>query len=288
MRDIFEIKFESRPEHRKGMDTEDSVLRATEKVCKSLSIGLLRRIMPPRESGIGECDAVVFSDSGVLVIEAKRFGGEIETIDLESDTIRIRKGKKQDISVVNNPAKLIAEKTRELKRFMDSSGYWYRARKLFEMAGLREGIPVYPVLVFGPSTKILEGMPENYEFLLCNTRTIQDSLKSFITSHPGVLGISKLMGLSTHNWRSVGKLTAPPNKGFLRAYPTRADGAIVSFAGIVSIEGTSKGVVKLLYSDKTKRITKEIKGLTFRVNAENRWEDVSLKTARRFKWTCSG
>lgn len=286
LRDIFDIEFENRIQHRKGMNTEDSVLRATRAVCKSLSIGILMRIMPPRAAGIGECDAVIFSDIGLLIIEAKRFGGEIESLDLQSDTIRIRKG--QEVKVDRNPAKQIAEKAQKLKRFIDLSRDWSWATRLFNMAGLKEGVPVFPVLSFGPSTKILKDMPENPYFLVCNSRTIRRNLKSFIAVHPYVLGISKLMRFFTNNWLSVGKLTVLGKGGFLRAYPKRAEGVIVSFTDIVSIEGTKNGSMKLLYADNIKRTTKEIKALIFHVNVDDKWEDVILKPTRQFKWTCAG
>ncbi|MDR3669067.1 MAG: nuclease-related domain-containing protein, partial [Ignavibacteriaceae bacterium] len=72
-----EINFETGVNHAKGMDTENSVLKNLTTLCHSLKIDIMRRVIPPYESRVGECDAIIFSDTGILLIEVKRYGGKI-------------------------------------------------------------------------------------------------------------------------------------------------------------------------------------------------------------------
>jgi hypothetical protein len=62
IRQLKEVDFETGHKDRKGIQTEDAALRLLTQLSKTMKIDILRRVIPPRESNVNECDAILFSD----------------------------------------------------------------------------------------------------------------------------------------------------------------------------------------------------------------------------------
>jgi len=150
-----EVQFEVLEKDRKGIQTEDAALRILSQFSKTLKIDILRRVIPPRESNLNECDAILFSDVGLFLIEIKRYGGVITNLSETSETIEIHLGK--DIRRKDNPIPYLLKRCELLSEYINKNNDWFKVKRLFEISGINR-IPVFPVLCFGPTTKIEKQM----------------------------------------------------------------------------------------------------------------------------------
>ncbi len=284
-RKIDEIKFETQEKHKKGIATEDAALRIVASAVKSLKAEAIQRVIPPVRSMVDECDAIILTDSCVMILEVKRIGGNITDFSLDKETLSVEKGKQ--VERIPNPVLRLREKTTALSKYIQQDAEWVKLNSLFRVAGIFYYVPVIPVLCFGPSTGYSYEEPKD-DFVVCSTRTLKRSLSKFLEGKKSVIGAYRSAKQIVTSWQIAGKLTVKPIAGFIRAVPMKAFGKIVVFEDVMSIEGRNNGHVSITYRDKVRKISKEIRQIVFKVNTNGHWEDVTVDAGRTFSWRAGG
>ncbi|MBK9097509.1 MAG: NERD domain-containing protein [bacterium] len=280
---IKEIEFETELKHKKGMLTEDSVINRLTTIARSLKSEILRRVEPPSDSNVGECDSIIFDDSGIYIVEIKRYGGKIKILDEKRDQIIIEQSDKE-IKILNPIPKLYT-KCSKLHSYLKQDYEWKEVNNYSRFGNLGASIPVYSILCFGPSTTINKSNYDNDRLLVCNTRNISKLLPEFVKSKSSVIGLSMLAKKAAYKWTIQGKLTLKGKKGFLRCYPKRAFDKTVVLYGLTKIVGKKGRRLELTYGDKVKIFTKEITKIYFKYNFNHNWQESYLEADTNFTWT---
>jgi hypothetical protein len=284
-KNIHEIKFETEEKHKKGLATEDAALRGAATVAKSLKAEIVQRVIPPFESHVDECDAILLTDSCVMIMEVKRIGGYIRDFSLTKDILSVEQGK--GIIKIENPVINLRRRCTNMKSYIGQADEWRKLRFLFHIAGIGDSMPVVPILCFGPSTGY-EYEEKDPGIIVCTTRTLQKSLKDYLDGKKSVIGAYRFAKQIVCGWQIAGKLKVRPIAGFVRAIPAKTFGKITAFEDVMSIEGKKNGQIIITYRDKVRKMTKEIKTIVFRVNTNRMWEEVSIDAGRTFTWKAGG
>ena len=284
-RSIDAIKFETQEKHKKGIATEDAALRIVASAVKSLKAEVVQRVIPPARSMVDECDAIILTDSCIMILEVKRIGGNITNFTLDREALSVEKGK--NVEKIPNPVFRLRERASALAEYIRKDAEWGKLNFLFGIAHISDYIPVVPVLCFGPSTGYwYDGLEDG--IIICNTRTLKRSLENYLGGRKSVIGAYRYAKQIVSNWQIAGKLTVKPIAGFIRAVPVKALGKIVVFEDVMSIEGRNNGHVSITYRDKVRKISKEIRQIVFKVNTNRNWEDVTVDAGRTFSWRAGG
>jgi hypothetical protein len=217
---LSKIDFEIETKHGKGATTEDAGLKILAIIAKSSNkqIWVIERPYPP---SVGEFDAICCTDSGLILVELKRWGGYIQNFNILDRKIQIDSGRKNNER--NNPSAILQEKSKRLiqkhisrclkKHKMDNDA-WLRAKSVFP----DKKIPVFNVVCYGPST-FFERIPkdESGENHICTTRTLSKTIWGILHTYSAVIGAGAQMASIASSWAQWGILTQPGGrKGFLR------------------------------------------------------------------------
>ena len=283
LNNIKDIEFETAEKHKKGMVTEDSVINRLTKIAKSHKAEILRRVEPPHYSEVGECDSILFDNSGIYLIEIKRYGGVIKNLNEKLEIISIEQGDK--IKKIDNPIIKLYEKSKKLFEFIAHSPEWKLVNKFSQYENLGDVIPIFSVLCFGPTTEITKSDYNANNLLVCNSRTIEKRLLEFIGTKPTVIGLAQLAKKATSTWTIQGILKASGKAGFIRCYPVRVFGKTTIPFGVTKIKGTKGRRLEVTYDDKVKIYTKEIESIIFKYNANNKWGKIMIDSNSNFVWT---
>ena len=282
VRDIMYLNFETAERDQKGMETEDSALRILSSTCKSLKMDIMQRVLPPEDSRVGECDAVIFSDAGIFVVEVKRIGGVIEQLNSEDEIIKVQQGKENVKRP--NPVLIVKKKTESMKSLVANRGEWRKLNDLFQVAKINSTIPVFSLLCFGPSTKVEDNKLQDKTILVATTRTLRASLNAFVESKPKVIGAYRHSKMNAHRWQIQGVLRINRKKGFVRGMPRRAHGSIVDFIDIAAIEGRKNGSFSFTYREKITKTSKHIDSVIFDIYDNKVLKSFEVKKGTQFNW----
>lgn len=282
-RGIKEIEFETVRKISKGMVTEDSVLIRLSSFAVSEGLEILRRVSPPYESKVNKCDAIVFADAGIFLVEVMRYGGAIKFLNEKRRHIYIEySGYTKKVS---NPVIAINKKIKLLTIYIQGSYYWKSINQLYKDEKVFDSIPVFAVLCFGPSTKIKKSYYNEDKILVCNSRNILSRLRKFIDEKPRVIGTSKMAKKIAIRWRTRGKLTVAGKAGFLKCAPIKVFGKTANLIGLTKISGLRGYQLELTYEDETSFQTDDIESIIFRYFKKNQTGDVIVDSDSTFIWT---
>lgn len=281
-RDVHSLDFINADKHLKGIRTEDAALGLLSSACRSLKMEILQRVLPPMSSHVGECDAILFSDAGILLVEVKRIGGNILKLNDADEKLRVEKGRREE--QIPNPIHTVMKKSDDLRSFIHGDNAWRELNYLFRKAGIADGMPVYPVLCFGPSTNIEISDISNPNLLVTNTRTLKRSLSDFVESHPAVIGAYRHAKFIAHRWKIQGVVRLPRTPGFVRAFPLESTGSAIDFIDIAMIEGRKTGVVVFTYRDKAKKSTKSAGSIVFTMFENRNLITFEVTSHTEFSW----
>lgn len=287
VRDLLGLTFEQGVQHRKGLDTEDSMLRIVATFGKKIKGVVRQRVWPPRDFSRGEWDAILLTDAAIYLIDAKRHSGRIEVLDPRSEQITIHRAGR--VEQTKNPTFAIAGNTRQFHEQLARAPWWQPVGKLAKQSGLGETVPVIPVVCFGPTTEIDKIVDPTNSMIVCTTRNLKSKLERDYAGRDKIIGMAGLLGHLTAAWKTVGMLRVKGKTGFLRASLTDTDGAAVSFLNVAQIKGANTRKVDIIYGDKRKYSTKKIKTIVFETFQPN----VGLVRARLhcdrgFSWSANG
>lgn len=280
---IKDIEFETAEKHKMGMVTEDSVIKRLTVIAKTNKAEILRRVEPPQYSEVGECDSILFDNSGIYLIEIKRYGGVIKNLNETLEKISIEQG--EEVIKIDNPIIKLYDKSKKLFDFIAHSEEWKLANKFSQYGKLSDVIPVFSVLCFGPTTEITKSNYDTNKLLVCNSRTLEKRLLEFIGSRPTVIGLAQLAKKATSTWTIQGILKVTGKAGFIRCYPVRFLGKTTIPNGITMIKGTKGRKLTITYDDKVNVSTKEIESIIFKYNVNNKWDKIMISTNSNFVWT---
>lgn len=284
VRDVLELTFEQGMQHRKGLDTEDSMLRIAAAFGKKVKGVVRQRVWSPRDFSRGEWDAIVLTDAAVYLIDAKRHSGRIELLDPTREQITIHRAGK--IEQTRNPTFALAGNARQFHEQMARSPWWQPVSRLTEQSGLGATIPVVPVVCFGPTTEIDKVVDTKDAMIVCTTRNLKSKLERDYAGRDKIIGLTGLLGHLTAAWKTVGMLKVKGRTGFLRATLVGTEGAAASLLNVAAIKGLNTGKVDVTYGDKRKYSTKKIRAVTVETFQPNvGLVRAKLACDRGFAWT---
>lgn len=280
MKSIDEIEFDVEDRHRKGLITEDTTIRLASAWAKKVGAFVKPRIIPG--DGIGELDAVLLTDFGVVVLEAKRWAG---TITVESGKVRLESSRGSQVR--DDPAAKLASTTARLRDSLKNSSRWRSLYAAWNRTGASEPA-ILGILVFGPTTEGYESLTKD-GVTATSTRGLSRALQQLSADRPRLLGSATLASNAAATWAQQGKLRVAGKKGFVRVHLTGStiefgDNCWCSLAGVQSVESKGDGrVVITRFGSK-----KAHRGPTDKIIFDG-WfaggrESVELSTDRRFTW----
>lgn len=204
---LSDIDFETESREAKSASTEDSGLKILAGVAKE-SDGQILVVERPSPGSVGEFDAICCTESGLIVVELKRYGGMVRRFELLDPEIRIRNARTE--KRIANPSAVLAEKSRRLVHEILTDDGWTRVKRLYSGR-----IPVFNIVCYGPSTEF-EMLPANRTGnYICSTRTLSRTVWDILESKTGVVGAGAQMASLASTWVQWGILTSH-RKGFLR------------------------------------------------------------------------
>lgn len=202
-----QIAFETEVKDAKGASTEDAGLKIVAKFAKEHEkhAFVVERPSPPN---IGEFDAICCTDSGIIFIELKRYGGSFYDFETLDPQVCIRSGNRD--KWLTNPSVRLSEKSKRLAKEIFHDDGWVRVKRVFS-----GHIPIYNVVCYGPSTEFNMVPEKKQGNHICNTRTLYRTLREIYMLRPGVIGAGAQMASMVSTWVQWGVLTTN-QKGFLR------------------------------------------------------------------------
>jgi len=287
VRDVLGLTFEEGAQHRKGLDTEDAMLRIASTFAKKVKGVIRQRVWPPRDFSRGEWDAILLTDAAVYLVDAKRHSGRIELLDPTREQITIHRAGK--VEQTRNPTFALAANARQFHEQMPRAPWWQSVGKLTQQSGLGTTLPTIPVVCFGPTTEIDKVDDPTDSMIVCTTRNLKSKLERDYAGRAKIIGMAGLLGHLTAAWKTVGMLRVKGRTGFLRATLVGTEGAAASLLNIADIKGVNTGKVDITYGDKRKYSTKKIDAIvveTFQPNTG--LVRARLNCDRGFAWTANG
>ena len=280
---VADVEFIEDAKHKKGLASEEAALRVLQR-----HLPLMGRVIPG--GGVGECDAIAFSDAGLVLVEVKRFGGRIEHVLAAPPTWKIERGAR--IEEVINPLHRLRARADALHAEIRQHPAWQSLRVLWSAAngGTDKGIPVFEVLCFGPTTTFTDRTTEQDHVLVCSTRTLSAKLTDFLADKPVVTGFSsralQLGGL----WPQEGRLTIRGRKGFVRCRPCPRENTCASFYGSTLIKpGRKADVLQVEYAATGRKARVEARELVFTRQLEhNTTQTFLVPSALLIQWKSGG
>ena len=278
---ISEIEFESADREAKGAATEDSGLRILASMAKQYrhEIFIVERASP---HGIGEFDAIVCTDSGLIVVDLKRYGGCFWPFKItdQQACIQVRGQDKW----IPNPAFKLHHKVERLRsQLLNNDLNWLPVKRLFSGS-----IRVHSIVCFGPSTKFDEVPAPTKNFTICNTRNLASTIESIYASNTGVIGAGQQLAGLVALWPQWGVLTTH-RKGFLRAALARISSSKwdITPQGLVRL---SSDGAKLSYEFATGRKGKLAfdQVLHIKTYVDGSEKTISIPPGSRFRWRVTG
>lgn len=280
MKSIDEIGFDVEERHRKGLRTEDATIRIAAAWAKKCGAHVKPRTVPG--DGTNELDAVVLTDFGIVVLEAKRWAG---TITLDGEKVHIESSRGS--SVRGDPALKLAETVARLQNNLANNARW----RSFQAAWHRTASAkpsVLGVLVFGPTTEGYEALSRG-GVTATTTRGLSRVLDQLRDAHPCVLGSAALAANAAAGWAQQGKLQVAGKKGFLRVHLSPSTIAFgencwCSLSGVERVGSTGNGRVAVKHFGSRKTYRGKSESIVFDGRFGGGRESVQLSTDRRFTW----
>lgn len=209
---LSQIEFEVEIKDAKGASTEDSGLKILANAAKE-SRKQLFVIERPSPASVGEFDAICCTDSGLIIVELKRYGGCFYEFNILDKDVCIQSGRND--KWILNPSMHLLEKSKRLTHECLNDDGWLRVKRLFS-----GHVPISNIVCYGPSTAF-DAVPENEKSnYICNTRNLSKTVWDIFQSRPGVIGAGAQMAAMASTWVQWGVLTTN-QKGFLRCSISR-------------------------------------------------------------------
>jgi len=277
---LSQLPFETEAKDAKGASTEDSGLKILADLAKASrkQIWVIERSSPAK---VGEFDAILCTDSGLVVVELKRLGGCFKEFGLLDPTVRIQSGR-QERSIPNPSARLF-DKSKRLIRECLGQEEWISVKRIFS-----GHIPVSNIVCYGPST-LFEASPEVVqENHICNTRTLGRSILEIVASKPAVVGAGAHMASLASTWVQWGMLTTH-QKGFLRCSLSRIGSSVggASTWGLQSLQSDGKSLA-LAYENGRKAKLPFDGEVWLKAYVEGSERTVHIEPGSRFRWRIKG
>jgi len=277
---LSQIEFETEAKDAKGASTEDSGLKILADLAKASrkQIWVIERSSPAL---VGEFDAILCTDSGLVVVELKRLGGCFKEFSLLDPTVRIQSGRQE--RTIPNPSAKLFDKSKRLIRECLGKEEWTSVKRLFSGR-----VPVSNIVCYGPST-LFEELPETvYDNYICNTRILSRAVLDIVASRPAVAGAGAHMASLASTWVQWGVLTTH-QKGFLRCSLSRiassAGGA--STWGLQSLQSDGQSLA-LAYENGRKAKLPFDGDVWLKAYVDGGERTVHIEPGSRFRWRVKG
>lgn len=274
------IEFETEAKDAKGASTEDSGLKILADLAKTnrKQMRVIERSSPAQ---VGEFDAILCTDSGLILVELKRLGGCFQEFGLLDPRVRIQSGR-QERSIPNPSARLF-EKSKRLVQECLAQDEWTSVKRLFSGR-----VPVSNIVCYGPSTTfdvLPESVTGNY---ICNTRTLARTVLDIFSSRPAVIGAGAHMASLASTWVQWGMLTTN-QKGFLRCSLSRITSSThdASTWGLQSVLSDGKSL-SLAYEGNRKAKLPFDGEVWLKAYVDGSERTVHIAPNSRFRWRING
>lgn len=274
------IEFETEAKDAKGALTEDSGLKILADLAKTnrKQIRVIERASPAE---VGEFDAILCTDSGLIVVELKRLGGCFQEFGLLDPRVRIQSGRQE--RSIPNPSARLHEKSKRLVQECLGKEEWAGVRRLFSGR-----IPVANIVCYGPST-MFEVQPESINGNhICNTRILSRTILDIFTSRPAVIGAGAHMASLASTWVQWGMLTTN-QKGFLRCSLSGITSSVhdASTWGLQSLQSDGQNLA-LAYEDGRKAKLPFDGEVRLKAYVDGSERSVHVEPGSRFRWRVKG
>ena len=277
---LSEIEFETEIREAKGASTEDAGLKILADISK-ISKKQIFVIERPSPSSVGEFDAICCTDSGIIIVELKRYGGCFWPFDILDEQACIQTSR-QD-KWIPNPSFRLSQKTKKLIQECLNDEGWLRVKRIFS-----GNIPIYNVVCYGPSTsfdKVPDNDGKNY---ICNTRNLKKTIWDIFTSKAAVVGAGAQMASMVSTWVQWGVLTTN-QKGFRRCSISKISSSHcdASAWGLQSIQSDGK-YLSLAYENGRKAKLPFDGEVWIKAYVERMERTVQIDIGYRFRWRIKG
>lgn len=280
--ELAQVAFETEDLHVGAARTEDAGLEILARLSKRYrhQIYITPRVAP---DGLGEFDAICCMDSGLVVIDFKRWAGDFYPFELRDEQVCVVR--ERGAVWIDNPVRKVVGKTSALLQGHLHRPEWASVRRAFSGR-----IPIHTIVCFGPTTTF-DAVPEpDARASVCNTRTLARTIEERFAhlDNPAVVGAGAQLHGLTAQWPRWGLLTTQ-RKGFLRCALWRVqssehDAAVV---GVQSMECDGRklnlsfesGRKKSLPADGTVQLRAFVGGTEKQVN---------VPPGTRFRWRVTG
>lgn len=276
-----DLDFEDATREKKGAATEDSGLKILATLTRKykFEIQVIERVAP---IGIGEFDAICCTDSGLIVVELKRYGGCFWPFKILDEQVCIQSGKVD--KYIPNPAFKLHQKVERMrKELMDKDGAWLPVKRLFS-----GDIRIHKLVCFGPSTKFDELPEPTKNTSICTTRTLSRTIEDIFSTKVGVIGAGAQMATLASIWPRWGVLTTH-KKGFLRSALSKistSDWDITPY-GIESL-GSDGRSLQYQFSNGRKGKLPFDEEVWIKTFVEGQERSIPIEPGTRFRWRIKG
>lgn len=255
------------------MDLERSVFKIVQTKSKVNSWHAISRVVVGDQGSRRSCeiDALIFTDRGIIVIEAKRWGGEI--ISWTENCVKITQGTDNREIDRRNPLNQLRVAVDNVRYELGSKD-WAPSHNGFSVID-KSQIPVVSLVVFGHSTKISDDLDQTQiglrpgEFVT-DTRRLGKELDSIYQnmSSLGVYGFAGMSRILASSWPRRGVLTMKQGGKrvvfFKMGQVLRCrDGSALIACQIEEIKGKAGGAVHIRLANQKKTLKLDIESFDF-------------------------
>jgi len=277
---LSQIQFETAERDAKGASTEDAGLRILAGAAKE-SRKQIFVIERPSPASVGEFDAICCTDSGLVIVELKRYGGCFYEFDILDREVCIQTARTD--RWIPNPSARLSDKSRRLIQECLTGEDWLRVKRLFSGR-----VPIDNVVCYGPSTAF-DALPENKQGnYICNTRNLSRTIWDIFASRPAVIGAGAQMASMASTWIQWGVLTTN-QKGFLRCSISRIASSDwdASTWGLQSVISDGKNLA-LTYENGRKAKLPFDDEVWLKAYVDGTERTVQIEHGTRFRWRVKG